>query len=260
MKAIMHEGEDATTSTKRLARIAGALYLLNGIFGAFALLFVDHKVYVADNATATAGRLIAHSGLVRLGVAADLTQATLWVFLAMTLYLLFKNVSRSAASALVVLVAIGTGIVCLNAVFRFEALRVATGQVGSAALGSTTSNVLALLLLDTQHYGILVAQIFFGLWLVPLGYLAYTSGMFPKWLGGLLFAGAAGYLVDTLALFLAPGLGQKISTVVVIPSTVAEISMVVYLLVIGVKTARPERRVPPVPSPGIQAAPRGGTR
>ena len=49
---------------------------------------------------------------------------------------------------------------------------------------------MVLLLLDTQHYGILIAQIFFGLWLVPLGYLAYkSSGMFPKWLGVLLIVG-----------------------------------------------------------------------
>ena len=163
-----------TNSPKRLARVAGVLYLLVAIFGAFALLFVDKKVYVAGDAATTAGNLVAHSGLVRMGVVADLAQATIWVFLAMTLYLLLRHVQKNAASAMVVLVAIGAGIVMLDAVFRFEGLRVATGQVGPA------SNALALLLLDTQHYGILVAQIFFGLWLVPLGYLAYKSGWFPK--------------------------------------------------------------------------------
>ncbi len=66
-----------------------------------------------------------------------------------------------------------------------------------------------LLLLDTQHYGILIAQIFFGLWLVPLGYLAYrSSGMFPKWLGVLLILGGVCYLVDLLAAFLVPDVGN----------------------------------------------------
>jgi hypothetical protein len=142
-------------------------------------------------------------------------------------------VQKHAASAMVVLVAIGAGIVMLDAVFRFEGLRVATGQVGPA------SNALALLLLDTQHYGILVAQIFFGLWLVPLGYLAYKSGWFPKALGVLLIVGGACYLVDTLALFLAPDFGKTISSYVVIPSPIAEVWMVGYLLVIGVRTAKP---------------------
>jgi hypothetical protein len=233
---------DTVMSPKRLARIAGVLYLLVAIFGGFALFFVDRKVYVAGNAAKTAGNLVAHSGLVRMGVAADLIQATLWIFLAMTLYLLLKHVSRSAAGAMVVLVAVGAAIDCLNAVFRFEGLRVATGHVGSAALGTAGSNALALLLLDTQHYGVLIAQIFFGLWLMPLGYLAYKSGMFPKVLGVLLIVGGACYLVDTLALFLVPNFSKSISTAIVIPSTIAEISMVVYLLVKGVKSpARTEQ-------------------
>ena len=224
---------DLTDSPKRLARVAGVLYLLNGILSAFALLFVDKKVYVAGDAATTAGNLVAHSGLVRIGVVADLAQATIWVFLAMTLYLLFRHVQKHAASAMVVLVAIGAGIVMLDAVFRFEGMRVATGQVGPA------SNGLALLLLDTQHYGILIAQIFFGLWLVPMGYLAYKSGWFPKALGVLLVVGGACYLVDTLALFLAPDFGKTISTFIVIPSTIAEVWMVGYLLVIGVRTEKP---------------------
>ena len=82
---------------------------------------------------------------------------------------------------------------------------------------------MVLLLLDTQHYGILIAQIFFGLWLVPLGYLAYTSGMFPKALGVLLIVGGACYLVDMLAAFLVPDFGQTIHTFIIIPSAIAEI-------------------------------------
>src|SRR3989441_11034817 len=85
---------------------------------------------------------------------------------------------------MLVLVALATGIICLNAVFQFEGLRVATDSSYAAAFGTAGSNALVLLLLDTQHYGTLIAQVFFGLWLVPLGYLAYKSaGLFPKWLG-----------------------------------------------------------------------------
>ncbi len=237
-------GETTMNSPKRLARIAGVLYLLVGIFGGFAEGFVEPKMYVAGNAAATASNLLANSGLVRLGVVADLFQATVWVFLAMTLSLLLKHVNKSAASAMVVLVAIGTSIVCLNAVFEFEGLRVATSAVNLAAFGTAGSNALVLLLLDTQHYGILIAQIFFGLWLVPLGYLAYKSaGWFPKWLGVLLVVGGVCYLVDMLALFLVPDFGQKIHTFVVIPSAIAEISMVGYLLVIGVRTSKPEKSI-----------------
>jgi len=99
-----------------------------------------------------------------------------------------------------------------------------------------------LLLLDTQHYGTLIAQVFFGLWLVPLGYLAYKSRLFPKWLGVVLIVGGVCYLVELLAAFLVPDVGQKIATFIVIPPAIAEISMVVYLLVIGVKAVKPDKR------------------
>ncbi len=236
---------DTMNSPKRLARIAGVLYLLNAITAGFAYGFVEIKMYVAGNAATTAGNVVANSGLVRLGVVADLFQATVWVFLAMILSLLLKHVNKSAASAMVALVAIGTSIVCLNAVFEFEGLRVATSAVNLAALGTGGSHALVLLLLDTQHYGILIAQIFYGLWLVPLGYLAYKSaGWFPRWLGVLLIVGGVCYLVDLLALFLVPDFGQNIHLFVgVIPTTIAEVSMVIYLLVIGVKTSRPENRI-----------------
>jgi len=239
------EGESTVNSPKRLARIAGVLYLLNAITAGFAYGFVEIKMYVAGNVATTTGNVVANSGLVRLGVVADLFQATVWVFLAMTLSLLLKHVNKSAASAIVVLVAIGTSIVCFNAVFEFEGLRVATSAVNLAALGTGGSNALVLLLLDTQHYGILIAQIFYGLWLVPLGYLAYKSaGWFPRWLGVLLIVGGVCYLVDLLALFLVPDFAQNIHLFVgVIPTTIAEVSMVIYLLVIGVKTSRPENRI-----------------
>lgn len=230
-------------SPKRLARIAGVLYLFNAILSAFAY-FMEKRVYVAGDAAATARNVVAHTGLVRAAVVADLFQATVWVFLAMTLYMLLKHVNRNAASAMAVFVGVGAGITLLNEIFEFEGLRAATGAVNLGSLGPAGSHALVLLLLDTQHYGFLIAQIFFGLWLVPLGYLAYKSGMFPKALGVLLVAGGLCYLAGTLAAFLAPTSGQQINTVITIPSAIAEICMVVYLLVIGVRTAQPDERIP----------------
>ena len=232
------------TSQKRLARTAGVLYLLVGIFGGFAQGFVYPKIYAAGDAATTAGNLVANSGLVRIGVLADVVQAIVWVFLAMALYRLLKQAHQSAAFAMVVLVGLGAGIACLNAVFEFEGMRVATGAV-SLAVGAGGTNALALLMVDAQHYGLLIDTVFQGLWLMPLGYLAYKSaGWFPKWLGVLLIVGGACYLVDLLAAFLVPDFGQIIHAFIWIPSAIAEISMVLYLLVIGVRTQKPGERIP----------------
>jgi hypothetical protein len=139
---------------------------------------------------------------------------------------------------MVVLVAVGAAIVCLNEVFQFESVRVATDSSYAVAFGAAGSSSMVLLLLEIHHYGFLIAQIFFGLWLVPFGYLAYKSAMFPKALGVALIVGGACYLVGLLAVFLVPDSGEKINTFVTIPSAIAEISMLGYLLVKGVKTPR----------------------
>ncbi len=227
------------TSPKRLARTAGVLYLLVGIFGGFAQGFVEPKMYVAGNAAATAGNVAANAGLLRIGVVADLFDATFFVFLALALYLLLNHVHKGTARAMLVLVLVSAGIECLNSVFEFGGLRVATDSAYAAAFGTAGSNALVYLLLDLQHYGLLIAQIFFGLWLAPLGYLAHESGWFPRALGGVLILGAACYIVDVLTAFLVPDLGHLVHSYVIIPSAIAEISMVLYLLVVGVKTTKP---------------------
>src|SRR5260370_19165469 len=145
------------TPPERLARIAGFLYLLVGIFGGFAEGYVEPKMYVAGNAAATVGNVVANAGLVRMGVVADLLDATFFVFGAVALDILLKHVHKSRARAMLVLVILATGITCLSALFEFEGLRVATGAVDMAAFGAAGSSAVVLLLLDAQHYGLLIA-------------------------------------------------------------------------------------------------------
>jgi len=224
------------TAPKTLARIAGVLYLMVGIFGGFAEGYVDPKMYVAGNAAATAGNVLANPELVRVGVVSHLLDATFFIFLALTLYVLLKHIHKSVARTMLVLVALATAILSLNAVFLYEGLRVATDTSYAAAFGAAGSNALVMLLLDIQHFGTLSAQVFFGLWLVPLGYLAYrSSGLIPRWLGVTLIVGGVCYLVDLLAAFLAPDAGKMLHAFIVIPPAIAEISMVLYLLVVGVR-------------------------
>ena len=233
-------------SPKHLAKIAGLLYLGVGITGGFAEGFVEPRMYVAGDAATTAGNVVANAGLVRLGVVSDLVDQTLFIFLALTLYALLKHVHQSAARAMVVLVAVAAAICALSATFEFAGLRVATGAIDLSALGADGSNGIVLLLLDTQHYGLLIGQIFFGLWLVPLGYLTLNSGWFPKALSIVLVVAGTCYLVDMLTKFLVPDIGQLFSRLVTSPCIVAEIWILGYLLFVGVrttKTVQPEEGV-----------------
>ena len=143
---------------KRLARVAGLLYLINALVAGFAYGFVATRMYAAGDAAATAGNVLANPGLVCLGVVADLFQATEWIFLGMALYLLLQHVNPNAGRAMMVLVATGAAIVCLNDVFEFVAARVVTDGSCLAAFGAAGSNAIVLLLLDLQHYGFLIAR------------------------------------------------------------------------------------------------------
>ncbi|GHJ42734.1 hypothetical protein Cs7R123_00760 [Catellatospora sp. TT07R-123] len=222
------------TPPQRIARITGLLYLGVAIFGAFAFLYVKDLVRVPGDAAATAANLVAHAGLVRIGFVADLVQATLFLLVVLGFHRLLAPVHQHAARAMAAFVAVAVAIMCLNAVFQYGALRLATAPADYPDLG-TAHRSLALLLLDLNLDGFLIAQIFFGLWLAPLGYLAYRSGMFPRALGVVLVVGCLGYLADTAVHFLAPGAGEAVSTALTAPAGIAEFWMVGYLLLRGVR-------------------------
>jgi len=230
-------------SPKSIARTAGVFYLIVAIFAAFPYS-VFNGLYIAGDAATTAANVVTKAGVIRIAVVSDFVMVTSWVLLALTLHRLLKHVHPGAAQAMVAFVSIGAGIVCLNTVFEFEGMRVATDSSYAAVLGTGGANALVLILLDTQRYGGLISSIFMGLWLVPLGYLAYMSGMFPKALGVALITACTCYHAKLLAAFLVPELWTEIQGYVSIPIWIFELWMVLYLLIIGVRTAKPEVRIP----------------
>jgi len=149
---------------------------------------------------------------------------------------------------MVIFVVIAVGMICLNAVFLFEGMQVAIDPSYMSAFGVAGSSALVMILLDIQHYGTLAAQVFFGLWLAPLGYLAYRSGLFPKALGVVLVVATISYLADSLTTFLLPDLEIGIKPFLVVAPLVGEIWMVLYLLVKGVKSGY---RANTAPVPGL---------
>ena len=226
------------------------LYLAVAVLGGWAHAYVRSTVYVPGDATATAQNVIDHASLVRYGFVADLVQATLMVFVVLALYQLLQHVNRDVARAMVIFVVVSVAITCLNLVTQFGAVLVATEPTYATVFGPGGGDALVLLLLDLQHHGYLIAQIFFGLWLFPLGLLAYRSGMFPKPIGIALMVGSAAYVIDVPLQFLAPGIAEVVSPVVVVPIViVAEVSMLAYLLIQGVRESASDLGQPLADSP-----------
>ncbi|MBB5079033.1 DUF4386 domain-containing protein [Nonomuraea endophytica] len=234
MSAVIAAAPRAAHSPRKLARTAGFFYLIVSAFTIFAGL-VNTRIVQSGDAAATADNIRDSAGLFRLGFTAELVGATAFLLTGMTLYLLLKHVNQVAAAAMVTVVAVSVAMQSLSLLNQHAALKIATGRVDTGAFGEAGSDQLTLLFAGLQGDGYLISQTYFGLWLLPLGYLVVKSGYFPKVLGVLLLIGCCGHLVDVFARFLAPDLGAAISLFALTPAAVAELSFVVWLLVKAVR-------------------------
>jgi hypothetical protein len=232
-------------SPKTIARTAGALYLLLVLLGVWAEFAVRRVVHVPGDAAATADRIAGHITLFRLGIAADILMAVVFVLLGLALYRLLHPVHRRAATALLVLVTAGAGIIVLNLAFQAGALLVATDPAYATAFEAGQRDAIALLLLDLHSYGYVLGGVFFGLWLLPAGYAAYRSELFPSWLGVLVLAAGAAWLADPVLAIGFPGVPGAVRDIVSVPTSIGEFTLLGYLLVRGVRSAAGQRHAAP---------------
>lgn len=221
------------TRPTTLARTAGVLYLALVVLGTWAELFVRDRVHVPGDPVATAANIVADEALFRRGLAADVLMAVVFVFLGLALQRLLHHVDERAATALLVFVSVGAGSILLNLAFHVGALQVATGP--------THTDGLALLLLDLHGYGYTLGGVFFGLWLLPMGYLALRSTLFPKPLGVLLVVGGFAWIADPVIAFALPGAPGLVRDLVSLPTSLAEFGLMLYLLIRGVRSPSPDR-------------------
>jgi hypothetical protein len=226
------------TSPKTLARIAGLLYLILAACAMFGELYVRARIVRSGDAAATADRIRASATLYRVGFVVDLVGVTCFLMTAMVLYLLLRHVNGLVAAAMVVFVAVSVAISCLNLVNQYTALTIATSDDYARAFGRAGSDALAMLYANTQHQGSLVNTMFFGLWLLPLGYLAIRSGYFPRVLGIWLIVAGLGWITQFFTHFLVPDAGRSIAVIVDLVG-IGELVFMAWLLVRSVRLPVP---------------------
>ena len=229
-------------STRKTARLAGLLYLLASIPGAFALLYVPGKLVVSRDATATADRIRASETLFRMGIAAELLGFTVFIFVALVLYRLFKPVSERHALAMMVLFLLSVPISFLDVLNEIAALNLAGGRGGAtflSVLDAHQRDALAYLFLRLHSQGFFVAQIFWGLWLFPFAICVIRSGFIPRILGVLLMIAGFGYLASSFAVLVLPQHADAVGQVARI-LTLAELPIIFWLLIWGAR-AQPIR-------------------
>lgn len=181
------------------------------------------------DAAATALNITESETLFRLGALADLVGITCFLLLGLVLFRLLRPAGSGAATAMLAFVAVSVAVMTANMTNHLGALHAATAG----------DDAVAMRFLQMHHEGYLFAGVFFGLWLLPLGLLLVRSGSAPRALGILAMVGAFGYVADTVANVLAGSPGEPTTEVLLLPSAIAEVSLVLWLLVKGLDVPEP---------------------
>ena len=215
-------------SPRQLARMAGALYLINVIGGAFAIGFIQSTLFSPDPAI-TAANIQAHQLLYRFGLAAHVVVTVTNVPLALIFYELFKGVNRRLA--------------LLDAFFILVATAIEAGgilqQFAPLALLGTGSDAAYLAHADYTLY-----TVFFGLDIVILSYLMLKSRFIPRAIAVLLAVDGLAYLAYAFIDILAPGVAATLTPWIQLPAPLAEGGLSLWLLAFGVNVAWSNKQAP----------------
>ena len=221
------------SSLKRTARATGLLYLGVAITGMLGFLLIRPEIYVAGDAAATLANLVEREMLARIGIAFELLVVLTQALVSVWFYKLFRTVSSTAAGSLAAFGLINSTAILCSAAFLVTALTVALDPALAPA-GDAAATVQLMYETSGAFWG--VGALFFGLWLIPMGYLVLASRWMPRPLGRILMAGGVGYILSAFVVYLIPGAPGAVELALTVLATVGEFWMIGYLLIKGVRT------------------------
>lgn len=230
------------TSPQTYARVGGWLYLFVIVAGIFAEFFVRSKLIVSGDAAATAHNIMASESLWRLGFAADISGVASYVAITLILYVLLRPVDRNLSLLAAFFSLAGCAIGGVVALGHLAPVFLLGGADYLRPFDTHQLQALALLSLKLHGYGEDVSIVFFGLYCPLLGYLIFRSGYFPKFLGVLLAIGGVCYLINSFADFVSPAFSAMIPAWILLPPGIAELSLCLWLVVMGVNVAKWEEQ------------------
>jgi hypothetical protein len=217
-------------------RYAGLLYVGMSVFGFFAMGYVPGKLMVHGDAAATVSNVAAHETLFRLGIASQLIGQAGFIFVALALYELLKGVNRRQASLMVTLIVVSIPIAFLNEVNSFAALLLIRGADFLQVVDQPQREALAMLFVNLHARGLVVAELFWGLWLFPLGLLVYRSRFLPRFLGVWLGLAGMAWVILSLTGVLWPEYASAVDKYSQ-PAVFGELAFMFWLLIRGAEPA-----------------------
>jgi hypothetical protein len=223
---------------RRTARLTGLCYLGLAVTGLFGFLLIRGRLFVAADAAATLANLSTHTTLARVGIGMEMGIVLTQTLAAVWFYRLFRSVDSFAAGTLAAFGLINAIAILVSAALLASALDVACDHTLAAA-GDAAATVQLLYVVSGKLWG--VGAIFFGLWLVPMGWLVLLSAWMPRALGYVLVVGGMGYVLSAFVGQTVPGIGA-VADALTIPASVGEFWMIGYLLWYGVREGPPGAR------------------
>lgn len=231
----------------RSGRLAGALYLVLVLTGIFTLAYVPTQIPVYGDPAVALDNIRGSAPLYRMGIAAFLVMQVSFLLLPLALFPLLRPAGPAAATMMVAFVAVSVPVALVSLSGRLEALSLATDAQHAARLQPERLHAALQAALAGYQHGLLITRLFWGLWLLPLGYLILRSGLLPGVLGGLLILGGFGYIVDVFGELLVPGYADgMLARFATRPASLGEIGTCLWLLVAGVRPSRAYEGAAPV--------------
>ncbi|MCO6009940.1 DUF4386 domain-containing protein [Actinoallomurus purpureus] len=247
----------AGASPRKLARTAGALYLINIVAGFFAIGFVRALLFVPDPAT-TAHNIQTHEFLYRSSLVAHIVVTVTNVPLAMIFYELFKVVNRRLALLDVFFTLVATAIEAAGILSQFAPLVLLGSRHHTSALPAAQLQTLAHLPGDLSAIDYDIYTVFFGFDIICVGYLLFTSTFLPRAIGVLMAIDGLAYLVNSFTDLLAPRFAVHLVPWIQLPALLGEGSLCLWLLVAGLDVERWRLRAANGPAASIHSSAQSG--
>lgn len=219
------------TDVKRTARTTGLIYLGFFVAGILGSIVVRGQLYSADDAQATLANLTDHAWLARIGIALELVIVLAQALTALAFYRLFRRVDTFAAGSLATFGMVNAVAILVSAALLATALDVAD-DASLAVAGGAPATVQLLYVASGHPWG--VAALFFGLWLIPMGWLVIRSSWLPAHLGWLLIGGGILYAIRAFTTYLLPN-ADLVNQFLTMPATLGQIWIMGYLIILGVR-------------------------
>ncbi len=211
------------------ARQAGLWYLGLAITGVIGFMYLHPQIFVSGDDQKTLANLAAQENLARVRLIFEMLIVVTQALAALYFFRLFREILPWAAWA--------TGVWgMVNAVaIMFSAMSIAAAIEIANSDSLLHQDKLLLFQLCKQYishsWG--VGSLFFGLWLIPMGYAVVYSGRMPVWLGRVLIIGGIGYILSPMIGYM--GVKSPLLEILVIPASIGEFWMIGYLLRYGIR-------------------------